>query len=220
MTGELWAGDVGQSKYEEVDRIVLGGNYGWNTREGKHCFGDPACPTDGLIDPVVEYDRSEGVSITGGYVYRGTKIPALFGKYIYGDFGTGRIWAVETERSRWLVRAAAPRRDAASRSRRSAQDADGELFVADYGTGTLQQLVAPPRRRSRRAGPGVSLAETGCLDPEGCDEAAARSPRLHRQQPALVRRRHEGSLALRPRGREDRRARRTATSTSRPGASP
>jgi len=161
--GALWAGDVGQSKNEEVDRIILGGNYGWNTREGKHCFKDPACSSAGFIDPVVEYDRSEGISITGGYVYRGTRLPALFGKYVYGDFGTGRIWAVEENGPDSF----APLLLAETQLKISTfgQGADGELFVADYGTGTLHQ-VGPTEAQVAPAGPGVSLAETGCLDPE------------------------------------------------------
>jgi len=169
-TGELWAGDVGQGKYEEVDRIVLGGNYGWNTREGKHCYKDPACPSAGFIDPVVEYDRSEGVSITGGYVYRGTKLPGLFGKYVYGDFGTGRIWAVDQTGTDSF----APLLLAETQLKIStfAQGPDGELFVADYGTGTLQQLD-PAEAQAAPTGPGVSLAETGCLDPKDATKPPA-----------------------------------------------
>ena len=161
-TGELWAGDVGQGKNEEIDRIVLGGNYGWNTREGKHCYKDPACPSAGFVDPVVEYDRSEGVSVTGGYVYRGTKLPGLFGKFIYGDFGTGRIWAVEQTGTDSF----APLLLAETQLKISTfgQAADGELFVADYGTGTLRRLE-PADPEGAPSGPGNSLKETGCLDP-------------------------------------------------------
>ena len=162
-TGDLWAGDVGQGKYEEVDRIVLGGNYGWSTREGKHCFADPTCPSSGFIDPVVEYDHSEGISITGGYVYRGTKLPGLFGKYLYADFGTGRIWAVDQTGPDTF----APLLLAETQLKISTfgQGPDGELFVADYGTGTLQRLD-PAEALATPTGPGVSLAETGCLDPK------------------------------------------------------
>ena len=97
-TGDLWAGDVGQGDWEEVDRIVAGGNYGWRFREGAHCFNPPSgCPTenngDALVDPDAEYDHGLGSSVTGGYVYRGTSIGSLLGRYVFGDFGSGRIFA-------------------------------------------------------------------------------------------------------------------------------
>jgi len=95
-TGRLWAGDVGQGSYEEVDLIENGGNYGWDTMEGRHCFEPSSgCNQEGLTLPVWEYGRSQGVSITGGYVYRGTSVPELRGQYIYADFGSGRIWALD-----------------------------------------------------------------------------------------------------------------------------
>lgn len=98
LTGTLWTGDVGQNAYEEIDTIVAGGNYGWNVREGMHCFQDDACEQVGMIDPVWEYDRDGGFSITGGYVYRGQELPALQGKYIYGDYVSTRIWALDFRR--------------------------------------------------------------------------------------------------------------------------
>lgn len=96
-TSELWVGDVGQNKWEEVDRVVKGGNYGWNTMEGNHCY-KPAdgCNTQGLMLPRAEYSHDEGCSITGGYVYRGSAMPELVGYYIYGDYCSGRVWALNT----------------------------------------------------------------------------------------------------------------------------
>jgi glucose/arabinose dehydrogenase len=95
-TNTLWAGDVGQNSYEEIDIIEKGGNYGWNTMEGKHCFEPSSgCNTSGLQLPVWEYGRGEGVSVTGGFVYRGSTLPGLTGKYIYADYGSGNIWALE-----------------------------------------------------------------------------------------------------------------------------
>lgn len=95
-TDMLLAADVGQNKFEEVDIIENGGNYGWNTMEGFHCF-DPSsdCDKKGLSLPVMEYAREEGVSITGGYVYRGPSVSQLEGKYIYGDFVSGNIWTLD-----------------------------------------------------------------------------------------------------------------------------
>jgi glucose/arabinose dehydrogenase len=92
----LWAADVGQNKWEEVDIIAKGGNYGWNVMEGNHCF-EPSlgCDQEGLILPVWEYDRDQGVSITGGFVYRGPAVEQLVGKYIYADFVSSRIWSLD-----------------------------------------------------------------------------------------------------------------------------
>lgn len=95
-TGELWVGDVGQNAFEEIDaKVVAGGNYGWRFREGKHCFNPSSgCPTAGLIDPIWDYGRSEGQSVTGGTVYRGASIPGLVGSYIFGDFSSGTVWVL------------------------------------------------------------------------------------------------------------------------------
>jgi glucose/arabinose dehydrogenase len=95
-TGELWVGDVGQNKYEEIDIIKNGGNYGWNTMEGFHCYNSSNCNQEGLELPVWEYDRSRGdISITGGYVYRGSAIQQLKGLYIYADYVSGRVWSLD-----------------------------------------------------------------------------------------------------------------------------
>jgi glucose/arabinose dehydrogenase len=100
-TGTLWTGDVGQNSFEEIDIIEKGGNYGWNTMEGKHCF-DPSsgCEISGLLEPVWEYGRREGVSVTGGFVYRGPTLSSLTGQYIYADYGSGNIWALRQGNTR------------------------------------------------------------------------------------------------------------------------
>jgi glucose/arabinose dehydrogenase len=97
-THELFAGDVGQNLFEEVDIVSRGSNYGWNIREGLHCFDPGApntppatCPSTGkagepLTDPILEYGHDIGTAIIGGYVYRGQAIPAMAGKYVFGDF--------------------------------------------------------------------------------------------------------------------------------------
>ena len=95
-TGDLWAGDVGQNAYEEIDIVVAGGNYGWDEREGSHCF-EPrtGCQEEGLIDPVWEYPHERGnSSVTGGLVYHGNELSGLQGKYIYADFSSGRVWSL------------------------------------------------------------------------------------------------------------------------------
>jgi quinoprotein glucose dehydrogenase len=94
-TGKLWAGDVGQNIWEEIDIVVKGGNYGWSVREGKHPYGPNGVePRKHLIEPIWEYDHKIGKSITGGSVYRGKAIPAIQGMYIYGDYVSGKIWAL------------------------------------------------------------------------------------------------------------------------------
>lgn len=99
-TGRLFVGDVGQGSREEVDIIVKGGNYGWAIREGFIAFNknppapDPPPAFGELLDPIHDYPRSNGISITGGVVYRGTRLPELEGSYIFGDYGSGRIWAL------------------------------------------------------------------------------------------------------------------------------
>ena len=97
-TGLLWAGDVGQGAFEEID-VIVSGNYGWRGREGFVCFDDPLCDGD-YIPPVHAYPRGEGTSVTGGLVYRGARLPALWGAYVFGDYGSGAVWAlVEGRRS-------------------------------------------------------------------------------------------------------------------------
>jgi glucose/arabinose dehydrogenase len=94
-TGLLWAGDVGQNLWEEIDIITKGANYGWNIMEGSHCYSPSAgCNQSGLTLPIVDYDHSQGCSVTGGYIYRGDQIPSLRGYYIYGDYCSGNIWAL------------------------------------------------------------------------------------------------------------------------------
>jgi len=94
-TGTLWAGDVGQDLWEEVDIIQRGGNYGWNRREATHPFGPKgAGPGKNYIEPIWEYDHNVGKSITGGYVYRGKQVPELYGKYLYADYVSGKLWAL------------------------------------------------------------------------------------------------------------------------------
>ncbi len=92
-TGQLWAADVGQNKWEEVDLIEKGGNYGWRLREGKHDFKNPDGSSTDVIDPLIEYPRTSGGSITGGFVYRGDDIPGLEGAYLFADYMSGRVWA-------------------------------------------------------------------------------------------------------------------------------
>jgi len=99
QTGDLWAGDVGQDIWEEIDIIVKGGNYGWNLREGMHKFVEKgkfegSDPRPDLIEPIWEYHHDIGKSITGGNVYRGKALPQLQGAYLYADWVSGQVWAL------------------------------------------------------------------------------------------------------------------------------
>ncbi len=97
ITNTLWAGDVGSSTFEEINIIENGGNYGWDDYEGSNCRFPP-CANQNVIAPFFEYPHGpNSTAITGGYVYRGTLNQELFGKYIYGDFGMGQIWAIDTD---------------------------------------------------------------------------------------------------------------------------
>ncbi len=95
-TGDLWAADVGKNRKEEVDRIVPGGNYGWNIMEGFQCFRRDPCSAVGLLPPRAVYSHDDGCSITGGFVYRGPSMPELDGWYVYGDYCSGKVWALNT----------------------------------------------------------------------------------------------------------------------------
>ena len=142
VTGKLWAGDVGQSAWEEIDVIEVGDNYGWNVREGAHCFSPPSGCSTAFRDPVTEYDRGLGVSVTGGYVYRGTAIPDLVGWYVFGDFGSGRIFAIPEDSADGVV----PDEllDTGHNIVTFATGVDGELYFADYSVGTIHKVEPAP----------------------------------------------------------------------------
>jgi uncharacterized repeat protein (TIGR03806 family) len=175
-TGDLWVADVGQNRYEEVDRLQRGGNYGWNCREGTHAYTDSApaasCATaTGLLEPVVDYDHSVGNSITGGYVYRGSALPALVGHYVFADYGSGRIWRLDSNGSGGYTMVQLIDTGLAISS--FGQGNDGELYVIDIAGGGLYQLVdggggAP-------SGPPVAtqLSATGCVSASDASQPAA-----------------------------------------------
>ena len=139
-TGRLFVADVGQDKYEEVDLLTKGGNFGWNIMEGMHCFNPASgCNMNGLILPIVEYDHSEGDAVIGGHVYRGSAIPALVGTYVFSDFGSGKIWGLQENPPGTWTRSqlAATGRNVSS----FAQDSSGELYLLDY-SGSVLKVVA------------------------------------------------------------------------------
>jgi glucose/arabinose dehydrogenase len=132
-TDVLWLGDVGQGALEEIDRVTLRGNYGWRCLEGTQATG-LACGTEpALIPPVAEYGRSEGAAVTGGYVYRGSAIPGLRGRYVFGDFVSGQLWhiAADTQPTMRMTAGFSTGLNISS----FAEDVAGEVYVVDYGGG-------------------------------------------------------------------------------------
>jgi uncharacterized repeat protein (TIGR03806 family) len=173
-TGDLWVGDVGQGMFEEIDRVQRGGNYGWDCREGTSTFASPAasCSTaSGLVDPVHQYGRTLGFSVTGGYVYRGSELPALVGRYLFADYGSGRIWRLVPSGGGAFT--AEELRDTSLSIAAFGQGNDGELYVVDIAGGGLHKIVdggggAPP-------GPPVpaQLSATGCVNPSSPAQPAS-----------------------------------------------
>jgi glucose/arabinose dehydrogenase len=136
--GALWCGDVGQNAEEEIDVIVRGGNYGWRVREGARAYDADAGRGPGeLIEPVLTYPRDQGWSVTGGFVYRGAKIAALRGHYVYGDYVSGRQWA-------WRIDGASGRTPLELPKVESPAsygiDAWGELYVCSFD-GRIHRFV-------------------------------------------------------------------------------
>src|SRR4030095_1755014 len=139
-TGRLFVGDVGQDKYEEIDILESGGNYGWNVMEGMHCFNPASgCNMTGLILPIAEYDHTEGNAVIGGYVYTGSAIPSLAGAYLFSDNGSGMIWdLVETSLGMWTrYKLLSSGLSISSLG----QDVAGEIYFVDYG-GNVLKLTA------------------------------------------------------------------------------
>jgi len=141
MTGRIWIGDVGQNNREEVDILERGGNYGWRVAEGKVCYSpNNNCSRTGFVEPILDYGTSDGRSITGGYVYRGTRLGSLKGKYIYGDFVSGAIWALQYDESTKQQTNTSLTSLVGSLSS-FGEDEGGELYLLNYQTGKIQQLV-------------------------------------------------------------------------------
>jgi uncharacterized repeat protein (TIGR03806 family) len=172
-TGELWVGDVGQASWEEIDRVVAGGNYGWRFREGTHCYNpSTACPTANagrpLVDPVVEYDHGLGASVSGGYVYRGSTNRELVGRYVYADFSSGRLFVHDPGSSSLAAAVLAETSQSVSSF---AEDTSGELYVVDY-SGGLYRIDQPIAGDDTIP---ALLSDTGCASP---DDATQPSPGL------------------------------------------
>lgn len=158
-SGELWGGEVGQDLWEMVLRIERGGNYGWSVREGSHPFRPErkTGPTP-ILSPVAEHDHAAFRSVTGGYVYRGSRLPELEGAYVYGDYDTGRVWALRYDGKRvtWQQELV----DTPLRLVDFCEDQAGELYLLDYAGGVIYELTPAPQQRETVDFPR-KLSETG-----------------------------------------------------------
>ncbi len=155
-TGRIFVGDVGQGQWEEVDIVESGGNYGWDKREGAHDGPSGGCSVaDGCIDPIHEYDHSGGrIAITGGYVYRGSAIPNMWGAYVFADYGSGAVYRIdEGPGGAWVM---TPLMNAGGGISSFGYDDLGEIYILHFN-GDIQRLEphddtnAPP-----------TLTATGC----------------------------------------------------------
>lgn len=174
QTGNLWAGEVGQDLWEMIYLIQRGGNYGWSVQEGSHPFRpERRLGPTAILKPIVEHGHSDFRSITGGFVYRGKRLPEISGTYIYGDYDTGRIWGFrydegQVNNHRELV-------DTSFRIIDFGQSHQGELYVTDFIGGQIHRLIRStvvhqPNQFPRR------LSQTGLFS----------SVREHKPAPGLI----------------------------------
>ncbi len=161
QTGELWVGDVGWELWELVFNVKKGANYGWSVVEGRQqVHPDRKVGPSPIVPPTIEVPHTDGVSITGGYVYRGQKFPELVGQYLFGDWETRRIWG-----SKWddATQSMTPMKDLVEPTVRLvdfAEDHDGELVLLDYDNGQITELVRNPPADPNQKFP-TKLSETG-----------------------------------------------------------
>ena len=144
-SGDLWIGDVGQGAWEEVDvaRDGQGGlNFGWNRMEGAHCFREETCSEEGLTLPITEYGHDLGCTVIGGYVYRGTELPDLEGTYLFADYCSGRIFAIEADTTSMVVPEEVGQVD--GRASAFGEGEDGELYITTLD-GTIYRVSAVTR---------------------------------------------------------------------------
>ncbi len=164
-TGELWAGDVGQDTWEEIDVVEKGGNHGWNVWEGQACFppevGD--CEEDGFVRALYQYRNPPGDdarSVTGGFVYRGAQLPELVGKYIFADYVTGQMWRLDRDGDEAQVELLL---ESGILISAFAEGRDGELYVVDRGRGRVLRIAAGDGAGNVLP---AKLTDTGCVHPE------------------------------------------------------
>jgi uncharacterized repeat protein (TIGR03806 family) len=175
QTGDLWVGDVGESDIEEVSRVRRGGNYGWRCFEGTRDISSlyptgAACATKtNLQPPIAEYSHTIGRAVTGGYVYRGTDIPGLVGRYVFADFSTGRIWDIPNDTQPTMTMTATGALETGMYISSFGEDNDGELYVTNIYR-DLHRITG-----SGGGGPGVAsqLSATGCVNASNATQPAS-----------------------------------------------
>jgi hypothetical protein len=151
VSGDLYIGDVGQGEYEEINRVISGTqagvNFGWSQREGLSAYAN-ACPASGVpaLDPILDYGRTDGSSVTGGYVVRDPALPALVGRYVFADYVTGRIWAALPDGQGGFTKQL--QRDAPFNVSSFGEGVNGELYVLAYD-GVLHRILPGPVTRAR-----------------------------------------------------------------------
>ena len=163
VSGLIWVGDVGEKNREEIDLVERGGNYGWARMEGNLCRDPEGCD-DSLIPPLFEYGREEGLAVIGGFVYQGSRWPGLAGRYLFGDFGTRKLWALRRDGEAWSSELLAV---ADEHILAFGRDAEEELYVlarnAVYRLESAAGRELPPPR----------LSETGVFSSVRSREPAA-----------------------------------------------
>lgn len=162
LTGQIWAADVGQNKWEEIDIVESGKNYGWRILEGSYCY-NPAtnCDKTGMTMPVADLPHGQSNSITGGFVYRGSQNPALYGAYLSGDYDTGKYWTTVPDGKGGYTTTEVL--DTPDHPVTFGEDRDGELYVAQLFPAKIWKVVQ--QTTTAPAGPALpkKLSETGCF---------------------------------------------------------
>jgi glucose/arabinose dehydrogenase len=186
QTGDLYIGDVGQGQWEEIDFQAAsssgGDNYGWRIMEGAHCYDSATCDQTGLVLPVVEYDHSQGCSVTGGVVYRGESYPRMRGVYFYGDYCTGRVWGLRRNGGAWE---STPLADTPFRITHFGEDEAGNVYVVDYNGGIYliaDQVVATPTHAATHT---LAPTDTATRAPSPTREPTSTSTPSLRPSPTL-----------------------------------
>jgi glucose/arabinose dehydrogenase len=146
LDGTLWIGDVGQDRYEEIDRVTQasgggkGRNFGWRVLEGRACYIPASgCSTSGKVAPLAVYTHSNGCAVVGGYVYRGSTYPAMVNAYILGDYCSGKIWAIPANGH--TPQAASQILDTSLMISSFGEAEDGSLYLTDVAGGGVYRLV-------------------------------------------------------------------------------